>query len=251
MSGPFSVQFSLVVMLLTGCASTTVVRNPGCDDDGIRFYRPKQYLLIEPAAAAGHVKMSTTVLPDYNEEYSIHIKPGLGTNNTSFKLTDGWNLGEMHVDVDSKATEMIGAVAEAAKAGAAFADAGTGESNTASGPAMEMTIPARGVPMGLYEAVVGRDDFGRRQLFGWRYIGFMPFAQCPTDGSGGPMLHDCNCELWGLVWEDGIMVFSSLGNLQNIPVNGDVVRGPEKRAAQPKGATGAPVRNEVKDAEKA
>ena len=48
------------------------------------------------------------------------------------------------------------------------------------------------------------------------------------------MLHDCNCELWGLVWEDGIMVFSSLGNLQNIPVNGDVVRGPEKRARSPK-----------------
>lgn len=251
MSRVFRVQLSLIVVLLTGCASTTVVKNPDHNDDGIRFYRPKQYLLIEPAAAAGHVKMSTTVLPDYNEEYSLHINAGLGTNNTSFKLTDGWNLGELRVDVDSKATELIGAFAETAKAGAAFADSSAGESQASNTPPMEMTIPARGVPMGLYEAVIGRDGCGRRQLFGWRYIGFMPFAQCPTDGTGGPMLHDCNCELWGLIWEDGVMVFSSLGNLESTPVDGDLIRGSVQRPVQAKGAAGTPAGKKVQDAEKA
>ncbi len=237
MSRSLGMQWTLLTILLTGCASTTVVKNPSCDDDGIRFYRPKQYLLIEPAAAAGHVKITTTVLPDYNEEYSIHINAGLGTNNTTVILTDGWNLGEMTVDVDSRATELIGAVTNAAQVAGGLGDSGA----KAATPAVDMTIPARGVPMGLYEAVVGRDGCGRRQLFGWRYIGFMPFAQCPTDGTGGPNLHDCNCELWGLIWEDGVMVFSSLGNIQTIPVDGDLIRGPAAPAQPANGADGTPV----------
>ena len=49
----------VVVVLALGCASTTVRKNPGPDDHGIRYNLPKPYLLLQPATtvdAAGKVK---------------------------------------------------------------------------------------------------------------------------------------------------------------------------------------------------
>src|SRR5215207_8289449 len=74
----------LCVVGALGCASTTVTQNPGPHDNGVRYYRPKPYLMLTPAdvvkegtvvgSGAQTVKMSITYLPDYNEEYSIHVK---------------------------------------------------------------------------------------------------------------------------------------------------------------------------------
>ena len=36
-------------------------------------------------------------------------------------------------------------------------------------------ILATNIPFGFYEAVIARDPKGKKQLYGWRYVGFMPF----------------------------------------------------------------------------
>lgn len=76
-----------------GCTPRTFVRkNPGPKDCGVRYYRPKPYLMVKPAVdrngapIPGFVSIETTVLPDFSEEYSIHIRSGLGNNKTSITL---------------------------------------------------------------------------------------------------------------------------------------------------------------------
>lgn len=193
-------------LVFPGCASTKVIRNPGPKDHGIRYYRPKPYLLLKPGATAGTVDVSLTYLPDYNEEYSIQIRAGVGTNKTSVKLDNGWNLTGLDVDVDSKAAEMIGAVAGAAEKVAGFAD--QSEKRLA-------TVEATDVPLGLYEAVLGCDDTGGKRLYGWRYVGFMPYAQCPIEGAGGPSEYSCDCPIWGLVWNGNKLTFRTIGQIAN------------------------------------
>ena len=156
--------------------------------------------LIKPGATAGTVDISITQLPDYNEEYSIHINAGLGTNASSVELTDGWNLTGLDVNVDSKATELIGAVTNAATSIAAMAAV----------PGVTTSVKANDVPLGLYEAVIGQDDCGRKHLYGWRYVGFMPYAACPTYATGGPKQHDCHSGLWSLVWEADKLTFKQI-----------------------------------------
>ena len=200
-----ALSLMLLCVFTVGCASTTVTKNPTCDDDGIRFYRPKPYLMIKPGATAGTVDISTTQLPDYNEEYSIHICAGLGTNNTQVTLDDGWNLTGLNVDVDSKATELIGAATNAATSLAGLADKGNGSA---------ITVSAKDVPMGLYEAVIGQDDCGRKHLYGWRYVGFMPYTQCPTYATGGPFQQDCQSGLWGLLWKNDTLTFMKISDIE-------------------------------------
>ncbi|MEM9589491.1 MAG: hypothetical protein AAGA03_19570, partial [Planctomycetota bacterium] len=43
----------LLAVLMTGCTPRVIVRpNPGPTDQGIRYYRPKPYLKVEPAEIA-------------------------------------------------------------------------------------------------------------------------------------------------------------------------------------------------------
>lgn len=196
-------------ILVAGCASTKVVKNPDEDDTGIRYYRPKPYLMIKPSPIKDveqKVDISITYLPDYSEEYSIHVNAGLGTNSTEVKLTNGWNLESVNIDVDSKAAELIGAVSQAATAAAGF----KGRPATKT---FAEGVSARDVPMGLYEAVTGIDDCGRKRLYGWRYVGFAPFAQCPTCASGGPYAQPCEDGLWGLVSDNGVLVFKRVSEI--------------------------------------
>lgn len=78
--------------------STWIVKNPGDRDCGLRYYLPKPYLTVKPLInksgepVAGFVSLEQVVLPDFSEEYSIHVRTGLGTNDTQIKLTNGWRL---------------------------------------------------------------------------------------------------------------------------------------------------------------
>ena len=98
----------LAVLVLTtgimtfGCTPRLRVRqSPGPKDTGIRYYRPKPYLRIEPASSVvaegkkitqtpsdEFVSISMEYLPDFSEEYSIEVCPGLGSANVTVGLTD-------------------------------------------------------------------------------------------------------------------------------------------------------------------
>lgn len=197
--------------LSAGCVPRTViVKDPRPRDRGVRYYRPKPYLLVRPMLAKdtgpvpGMVELSIEYLPDFSEEYSIHVRSGLGTNDTQIKLDQGWNLTALNIDVDSQTDENLRAASElVSSVMPALTAAGRGE-----GP--RMVVPATNVPMGLYESVVSADRAGTKRLYGFRYVGFMPFAPCPVE-SGGVECHSCYDEqVYGLVFENGAMIFRPL-----------------------------------------
>jgi hypothetical protein len=198
----------LVIAGNLGCTPRTLVKkNPGPNDAGVRYYRPKPYLMVKPAVdrngnpLAGYVSIETTMLPDYNEEYSIHIRPGLGNNKTSITLDDGWNLTKLNVEVDSQTDEKIRAFAEVAK--------GIPTGGLGMGGDLRVDVKGVNVPMGLYESVISHDGCQKR-LLGFRYIGFLPFSHGPVEGSGGLPYEDTL--LYGLVFdkEANVMVFKLL-----------------------------------------
>lgn len=204
----------LVTACCAGCLPRTIIKaNPGPKDRGIRYYRPKPYLFVKPMVAKdgqavpGMVHLEMTTLPDYSEEYSIHIRSGLGINDTSVTLEDGWNLTQLNVKVDSQTNENLSAVSDLIGV--------VPDLTKGSNPGQAMSCKATNVPMGLYEAVVSRDVHGIKRLYGFRYIGFLPYASCPTSMHG----HACeSCQtdqLYGLVFENGVMVFRQMFDLPN------------------------------------
>ena len=228
----------LLLAIVCGCnPRVSVVQNPGPMNRGIRYYRPKPYLLIAPAGTtseiAGNVSKRVTepsdqfvsiqlqYLPDFNEEYAINVRSGLGTADVSITLEDGWNLTEINQKLDSQFDENLSAVAEVMKAVPSVASR-SGAEGTAD--THRWYVSATNVPLGYYEAAFGYDDCGRKQLYGWRYIGFMPFAPCPvcmTGSDGGNCLQNSQMideqnplTLYGLVFERGVMVFRPMGAIQ-------------------------------------
>ena len=204
-----------------GCTPRTIVRkNPIASDQGVRYYRPKPYLLVTPVEqiVAGQkdtsqpgpnfVQIQLQYLPDFSEEYSITVKSGLGTNNTSITLEDGWNLTAIGQDLDSQFDENVRAVADLVDtAGSLVAAAGVAKAN---GGTAEATVASSNVPIGYYESVIGRDSRGCKQLFGWRYIGFAPIQGCPLITHGSECQTCETLPLFGLVFRDGKMVFVPL-----------------------------------------
>src|SRR5207249_10507047 len=109
-----------------GCASVIVrkvpVTNP-VDIEGLRFYRPTPYLLVSEVASeskestatrasqANSLQFSIVWMPDLSEEYVIRAKPGLGSIEYSPTLENGWNLTGLNAKADSKAAELLTAVA--------------------------------------------------------------------------------------------------------------------------------------------
>lgn len=198
-------MLGLGLLCLVACASTTVKKDPGPHDRGVRYYRPKPYLFLEPALGKSDelVTMSLQYLPDFAEEYSIHVRAGVGKNTTSFKLQDGWNLTEFNVDVDSKVSENIEAVAKLIEAVPKLRP-------TAGDGVPKGAVRATNVPLGYYEAVINPGPDGKKRLYGWRYVGFAPFVGCPQQGTGVECA-DCHQQaLYGLVFEKGVMVFKPL-----------------------------------------
>ncbi len=210
---------------LVGCASTVVHKDPGPHDRGVRFYRPKPYLFIQPfgeakTTGAGDkaetiTKMSDTFvtmklewLPDFSEEYSIRAKTGIGKNETSFKLENGWNLTELNMKLDSEVPENITAVAKlleaVPKVVGGFSSAGEGARERPT------VVAASNVPLGYYESVISPGPDGRKRLYGWRYVGFIPYATCPVEASGLECLPCDAGKIYGLGFENGVMTFRPL-----------------------------------------
>ena len=222
-----------------GCAPRVRVKsNPGPHDQGIRYYRPKPYLLIsniaervpnengKPGRAVldeRYVDIQLQYLPDFEEEYAIDVRTGFGVADVAITLEDGWNLTAINQKFDSQtdenlkaAADLMGSVASAAGAGSRVSDPG----KTAS-PAFR--VKATNVPLGYYESVIGRDGCGRKRLYGFRYVGFIPYQSCPTSMSGSECGNCQSTEIYGLVFENDAMVFRPLNRVESLVNSSDIV----------------------------
>ena len=204
----------IVLVIFTGCfPGVRVIKNPGPRDPGIRYYRPKPYLLLKPVVEGEfsdqHVEISMEYLPDFSEEYSIRVRPGLGTANVDIKLNNGWNLTQISQELDSPTGEIISAVGKALGEAAKLAQGG-------GGGTARFIVKASNVPLGYYEAVIAKDPCGQKQLYGWRYLGFLPYRQCPVKGSGGDCF-SCNevpTPVFALVYENGTLAFKQIDHIE-------------------------------------
>lgn len=201
------------LLSLVGCAPRVIVRqSPTADDQGIRYYRPKPYLLIsalqkDTTASPDYVSITLDYLPDFSEEYAIDVRPGLGIADVSIGLQDGWNLVSINQKLDSQTDENIKATSELLKSFAGL-DGPTSGAQTSVRPIIQ--VPAHNVPLGYYEAVIGKNRQGKKQLFGFRYVGFLPFQACPVDLCGSAAALCDNCMLYGLTFDSGVMTFKPL-----------------------------------------
>ncbi len=218
---------SIAIGLLGCTPRMRVIANPGPKDQGIRYYRPKPYLKVVPAEVQvstsanknaikvepGFVSINLEYLPDFSEEYSIDVRPGLGIADVSIKLDDGWNLTEINQKLDSQTDENISAAADVIKAiGSAVPTAKGADSEND----IEFKVAATDVPIGYYESVIGCGPDGRKRLYGFRYIGFLPYEMCPTTMGGGQKAccGDPMMPLFGLTFEEGRMVFKPLDSIR-------------------------------------
>lgn len=185
-----------------------MIRHPGSQDTGIRYYRPKPYLFVKPLTdsdglpVGGYVNLETVMLPDLDEEYSIHIRSGLGINKTSVKLENGWNLTQLNVDIDSQVDESLKSVAAMMEAIPGLTAGGKSDP--------QMVVRATNVPLGLYESVISCSPDCTKRLLGFRYIGFMPYTTSHFEACS---LDEQRCgdgPLYGLVMENGAMLFRPL-----------------------------------------
>jgi hypothetical protein len=216
-----SITILMFAGLLAGCSSVSVIKNPGPEDTGIRYYRPKPYLLVTPADATGRmVKLKVEYLPDYAEEYSVHPK---GKKPPQVQLKDGWNL------------VAVGGPAPPEKPEEAPPPATPVDPTKVP----EFVVAASNVPIGLYESVFDT-TCGKKYLKGWRYVGFSPMgggspigvdpssARGPNgpagfrspDGStpaypGAPAGSSISGPLYGLVFFNGVMTFRQLDEIAN------------------------------------
>ncbi|MCA9194815.1 MAG: hypothetical protein KDB03_23755 [Planctomycetales bacterium] len=224
---------AVCLLPLMGCNPRAIIRqNPSQHDRGLRFYRPKPYLLVSPTDGVtevtvkgdqkttkvgksdSYVSMQLEYLPDFSEEYSISVRPGLGQNNTKITLKDGWNLTQLDQDLDSNFDDNVKAIAELAKVAGTIVGTGGGvAADSADGATKSFVVPATNVPLGYYESIIGRDACGKKQLYGWRYVGFAPYLGCPSGGTGS-MCIDCGTDLYGLVFRNGVMTFAPLYETQ-------------------------------------
>jgi hypothetical protein len=196
-------------LLVTACATTTVRKNPDDCDQGIRYYRPKPFLLIQPSEAGAdqYVSISLQYLPDFSEEYSIRVRSGLGINRTKVTLKDGWNLTQIDQDLDAQFDESVRALAELVDA-LPIPTAGRVDANGSP-----LVVRATNVPLGFYESIISRGGDGKKRLYGWRYVGFHPFNACPSESCGVDYV-DCQPhDIYALVFERGVMTFKQVGQV--------------------------------------
>jgi hypothetical protein len=214
-----SIAVCVFAAMLAGCSSANVTKNPGPDDNGIRYYRPKPYLLVTPADATGRmVKLEVLQLQDYSEEYSIHPK---GRKPPAVALKDGWNL----VAVGGPAPP-------------------SDKPEPAAAPPADPTklpeyvMASSNIPIGVYESVFDSNGRGGKYLKGWRYIGTSIYgggdpngidpavlaaqaAQKPSCRPGrpnggpppGPTGSAIQGPLYGIVFFNGAMTFRQIDEI--------------------------------------
>lgn len=107
----------ILPLLFISCARVTVTHvKPGDTSEGIHFVRPRPYLLV--SSQGENLKSEILWLPDYSQEYTVNLRPGIGRSNLDLKLKDGWMLTEMGAETDSRFSEALSAfgnVLEAAR----------------------------------------------------------------------------------------------------------------------------------------
>jgi hypothetical protein len=178
--------------------------------------------------------MDIKYLPDYNEEYSIKLRPGLGVGSLQMQLQDGWNLTSVGMQTDQQTAQILGAVASIISAVRGGGAPAGGPSKTAVPKygAMELCVEAqRDVPLGFYEPVIATDPHGRKCLFGWRYVGFMPFTGCPVEPCVQPNVVTCSPdELWGIIATSNSIKFQRLSDIRDCKqMGGYQTKPPEKK----------------------
>lgn len=159
-------------------------------------------------------------LPDYNEEYSVKLTPGIGQGKLEFKLDDGWNLTSVGIQTDQRLPELISSIASlvsavkpGGKAGGAPTPSSTAKTQSED-KSKYLVDTRRDVPLGFYEPVIVVDEHGCKKMFGWRYVGFLPFTGCPVTPCIRSTPVDCDpTQLWGLIVADGSLKFDTLDNI--------------------------------------
>lgn len=231
-----------VCLFCTACTPRTVViRNPGPKTRGIRYYRPKPYLFVAPYTASDvnqgarvasgstpsdqFVTIELKYMPDFSEEYALQVRTGVGSAKVNITLEDGWRLTQINQELDSQFDENLNALANLLKAAA---PGGVFPAPDAPGAQKvdesKAVVRATNVPIGFYEAVIGHGPYGQKQIFGWRYLGFAPYEHCPLVPCG---TESENCQvlnLYGLVFDNGIMTFKRLHRIATQGDSGTYVR---------------------------
>lgn len=232
----------LAIMSLVGCNPRTVVtRNPASHVKGVRYYRPKPYLVVLPLTPMAEKKGTVVTLkppsdkfvtielkwlPDFSEEYALDVRSGLGTAEVNFTLKDGWMLTSITQNLDSQFNENVDAVAKLLGAVAPTGIVGAPQMETMSPPlrTAKAQVRATNVPIGYYEAILGTDNCGRKQIYGWRYLGFAPYESCALAPTGLARTPCNQLDLYGLVFDEkGTMTFKQLRTIKP----SDVVEGAE------------------------
>lgn len=228
-----------MIFFSVGCAPRVRVRaNPQPQDTGIRYYRPKPYLLITSAAQTilsdsgkpvrevvddRYVQIELQYLPDFSEEYSIDVRSGFGIADVAITLEDGWKLTSINQKLDSQTDENVRAIAEVVRGAAGFANPAERVSNPDAGKPSPFRVKATNVPLGYYESVLGVDRCGKKQLYGFRYVGFLPYQTCPIAMQGAEVSQCQTTEIYGLVFENGVMVFRPIHQIQSRVDPSDIV----------------------------
>jgi hypothetical protein len=207
-----------------GCSSVRVIRNPDASDTGVRYYRPKPYLLVTAADPTGRlVNMKMEYHPDFSEEYSIHPR-----GKTSLALKDGWNLVGVNTKEAPPKEEAPPVKAPAEQ------------------PLPNAVVSATNVPLGYYESVFEVAGT-QKYLKGWRYIGATMLG-----GGAPPICHLPNCPnkfpdgcvkgpLFGLVFFNGVMTFRQLDEIANNQLCPMFVDPAPARNATPASAPSQPI----------
>ena len=199
-------------------------RLPQGGDAGLET-KPVKNLAAKEHVTLQKISMKLEYLPDFSEEYAINLKPGLGTGNFEFELENGWNLTSLNAETDQQTDEIIGSISSLIGAlsptpGVLEKSAQNPSLNLAQqAPAPPATIYGSNVPFGFYEAVIACDPHGRKQLYGWRYVGFMPFQACPVEPRGAQQVCCDTQDIYGMVFVNGVLQFQKIHDIPTIPID--------------------------------
>jgi hypothetical protein len=196
-------------------------RLPQGGDAGLET-KPVKELAAKEHVTLQKISMKLEYLPDFSEEYAINLKPGLGSGKFDFKLENGWNLTSLNAETDQQTDEIIGSIGSLVGAALPLFGKAANESadkrvqNTSECPP---TIYGSNVPFGFYEAVIACDPHGRKQLYGWRYVGFMPFQSCPVEPRGAQQVCCDTQDIYGMVFVNNVLQFQKIHEIPTMPID--------------------------------